>query len=449
MKVSSGMSSFLVSPKNWVTVAMLSICLSVQADTSPSTDADTELEHRLDEILSTLAEQTMDDGYTLPGSAVLHIENLQGALIYEGAKGTAYYAKQAPMTTAHQFIISSITKAMVATVILQLWEEGHFGKKGLDSNLDEVRLFSDELLEILQVYEGVSYGRQITLRQLLTHRSGLGTGWANLGGEVNVTRLSDMFKVHFLCTGNPDCDTSTLRTSKQWARWQPLRPLDSEAGLVNSYLTAQLEKPQSTAVPGIKYEYRDINFWMLAVLAQNITGKPLYRILRERIFNPLGMENTYMMYTGDTEEDRHAHEPSDYYVDRYPGFSSGLNFSMDWAGGGIATTADELATFLRALLTRQLYNNPATFSEMIQWHEEPDADENVVDYVGLGFFKTEFFDTSVLGHTGFVSAFMFYEPSGELIYTGTFNRTSGDFYKKMAEIIHNVHEYQKSTAALY
>jgi len=80
---------------------------------------------------------------------------------------------EAPMTPTHQFHIASITKTITATLILQLWEKGAFGSKGLDVSLGELSVFTPEILNRLHNKNNVAYGADITLRQLLTHTSGL------------------------------------------------------------------------------------------------------------------------------------------------------------------------------------------------------------------------------------------------------------------------------------
>ncbi|MBN1122205.1 MAG: serine hydrolase, partial [Anaerolineae bacterium] len=54
---------------------------------------------------------------------------------YEGAAGIARVDTGETMTVDHQFAIASVGKPMTAAIIYQLWEEGAFGPKGLDSTL--------------------------------------------------------------------------------------------------------------------------------------------------------------------------------------------------------------------------------------------------------------------------------------------------------------------------
>jgi len=358
------------------------------------------IEAGLDEIMANLVDGQYFDSEWQGKSAVLKIDRSTDDFHYEKAVGTANYGSEAAMTVDHQFMISSITKTFVATLVLQLWEEGAFGENGLDSTLSELGLFDPAVLEVLHVYEGVTYGPDITLRQLLTHYTGLGTGWAGLIPD-GVTGLGDIFTGHFECYLDPDCDTDSLGTSRTWARWDPARPFDADAGLFNNFISAQRQASTAVAKPGEKHTYRDLNFWILAIVVQELTDQQLYKAFRERIFDPLGMDNTYMNYTQDPEEDAHRVALSDFYAGDVPVITSGFNFSMDWAGGGLATTVEELSRFHRALIDGRLFEHPETYDEMRKWNGEPLVEEGYTEHVGLGYFTTDVAGVPLEGHTGF------------------------------------------------
>lgn len=86
----------------------------------------------------------------------------------------------AAMTPAHAFHVASIGKLMTATLVLQLAEDGRFGPQGLESRLGDLGLLEEAvLLDRLHAREGVPRGRDLTLRQLLTHTAGFGDAFAD------------------------------------------------------------------------------------------------------------------------------------------------------------------------------------------------------------------------------------------------------------------------------
>ena len=106
-------------------------------------------------------------------NAVLRVEAPDLGFVHAAAVGKANADSDAPMTSDHQFHLASVAKTMTATLLLQLWEEGALGPCGLDTTLAELALFDDEIVERLHMIGGVSYGKQITVRHLLTHTSGI------------------------------------------------------------------------------------------------------------------------------------------------------------------------------------------------------------------------------------------------------------------------------------
>ena len=86
------------------------------------------------------------------------------------AAGIARADTREPMTAGRPFYIASITKPMVAVRIMQLVEAG---KLSLDTTLAQTGLLLADALQRLHVYDERSYGAQITIRQLLQHRTGL------------------------------------------------------------------------------------------------------------------------------------------------------------------------------------------------------------------------------------------------------------------------------------
>ena len=120
-----------------------------------------------------LVRAVTDENGKIYRNAVIRIDAPDYGFTYEKAAGIARADTGETMTVDHQFTIASVGKTMTAIMILQLWEEGALGEKGLDATLGDLEAFPPEVLDALHKINGISYGREITVRQLLKsdHRS--------------------------------------------------------------------------------------------------------------------------------------------------------------------------------------------------------------------------------------------------------------------------------------
>ena len=299
------------------------------------------------------------------------------------------------MTPDHQFHLASVAKTMTAALLLQLWEEGALGPCGLDATLAGLALFDEEIAARLNMIDGVSYGKKITVRHLLTHTSGIkdavvddAAGTAHDYGEPAPgsygARLRKAIPAHLACLADPACDISPLVTSKEWAMWDPACPEDNEAGVINWFL-ASGTAAASLSPPGEAFHYSDTGYVILGLLSEKLSGKSLHRQWRERIFDPLGMDKSYLAYARDPEPDTWTYEVSDFYLGDVPYVTGRINVSFDRGGGGVVSTAADVVRFLRALIDGQLFKNSKTLATMLQWRAFPGINSPRAG-VGLGIF---------------------------------------------------------------
>ena len=329
----------------------------------------------------------LDTGWSSVSGA-LRIDHLTGGRLYERAVGLARADSDDPMTVDRQYLISSATKMIVAVVVLQLREEGAWGASGLDASLGELGVFSREILDAISVFEGRSYGPDITLRQLLTHTSGLDADWLGVWDDKGQS-LPDVMMWHFRCLEGPRCDISTLPTAKQWRPWYPDDPFAEDIALFNSFLAAERASPSARAKPGDAYRYTDVNFWVLGVLIEEMFGKPLHAVLRDRMFDPLEMRETFQSYSADPAEEARNRGLSDFYMG----------------------------------------------PQMRRSYWEPLDAGAYVEHVGLDYFLTEIGDSVYYVHSGFLGAFSFYDAERQLLFTGTLNKVADkDFFRIIDDI---------------
>lgn len=254
-------------------------------------------------------------GMVDPGgaSATLARVSERGRTVWKGAAGTADLSTGAPVDADGLFRIGSVTKTFVSTVVLQLVAEG--------------RLRLDDPVEKL-LPGAVPNGRNITLRQLLNHTSGL----------FNYTE-DDLF--------NYEADPVRLQ---QWL----------ETGRFTQYTPQQLVAVANAHppyfAPGQGWHYSNTNYLVVGQIVERVTGHSWQQEVDRRIVRRLGLTHTSMPDHSTTIPGPHAH--GYYDLPAGPADVTEVDPSMAGAAGaGISTTAD-LTTFVTALIGGRLLPRP-------------------------------------------------------------------------------------------
>ncbi|MFF2658266.1 serine hydrolase domain-containing protein [Kitasatospora sp. NPDC058032] len=232
-----------------------------------------------------------------------------GHTLWKGAAGTADITTGAPASPDGRFRIGSLTKSFVSTVVLQLVAEGRLG-------------LEDPVEKLLP--GAVPNGANITLRQLLSHTSG----------------LFDFADDPALGPGKDPVEVQEWLDTGRWTRWTPQQLI----ALANAH-------PPYFA-PGQEFHYSNTNYVVVGQIVQRATGRSWQQEVERRIIRPLGLTGTSMPVHETGIAGPHAHG----YL-AHPGGPTDvtrLDPSMaDAAGAGISTTAD-LDTFIAALLGGRL-----------------------------------------------------------------------------------------------
>ena len=281
---------------------------------------------RLKKLDAMLEESVKNE--ELPGLVAMIVRN--GKIVYHSAKGFADVESGKAMQKDAIFRIASQTKAITSTAVMMLWEEGKFR---LD---DPISKFIPEFKnpQVLQnfrygdtSYTAVAANKEITIRHLLTHTSGLGYGV--IDGDERMKRIYH------------------------------------KAGIIDLYTTEnisigdnvkKLAKLPLHHNPGEKYTYSE-GLDVLGYLIEIVSGMPFDRFLRERLFEPLGMQDTWF-YLPDAKASRlvtiHRKTngkwegfPTTFYDPNYPITGAKRFFS---GGAGLSSTAKDYATFLQMYL---------------------------------------------------------------------------------------------------
>ncbi len=294
-------------------------------------------------VLPGLIVSAQDGGEALPADVVTEIQaemdNLTAATFppgmvvwvdtpeyhFEGASGLANLADESQMSPDGAFRIGSITKMFTATVILQLAE-------------DDVLTLDDPLtLWLPEVAEQLPYGEDITLRHLLTHTSGIfnivehEAYYADIFAEIVVDEESG--NVSLECVERDPNDTL-------------LRYVYGKDALFE---------------PGTSWYYSNSNYTLLGMVIEAATELPVAEVYNTNIYEPLGMESTFLDCYEDALVD---------VVRGYTGFGDNLtditdlHESIGWAAGGMVSTASDLTIFARGLFGGELFDNPESLLTM-------------------------------------------------------------------------------------
>ncbi|MBC7873251.1 MAG: beta-lactamase family protein [Ferruginibacter sp.] len=279
----------------------------------------------------------------LNGSVALIIRN--GKIIYHKAFGYDDPEKTKPVRTDNIFRIASQTKAITSAAIMILYEEGKFL---LDDPLSRYipefakQQVLDKFDEKDSSYTTVPAKSEVTIRQLLTHTSGI--SYAQIGSK---------------------------ESNAIFAKANITAGIGVEKGRILAVDMKRTGKMPLAHQPGEKFTY-GLNTDVLGYLVEVISGMSLDQFFRQRIFEPLGMTDTWF-YLPASKQNRLVtlyEEVDKKLVKRtevkqngifdinYPN-SGGTYFS---GGGGLSSTALDYAIFLQMILNGGEYNGKRILS---------------------------------------------------------------------------------------
>jgi len=211
--------------------------------------------------------------------AVLLAKN--GEIVFEDYHGYINFKTKEAITAETPFHLASISKTFTGMTVLRLMEQGR-----LDLN-DNVQKYLPEF-----PYNG------ITIKLLLTHRSGL-PNYLNFTDNVSVETYQVKNK------------KGKIITKKRYVKKKPeiTRMLTNQT--LYEYLVAK--HPPVQALPDKVFNYCNTNFAILALIVESITEQPFPQYMRDSVFIPLGMKNTFVFSIKDSAD----------YVATYRGNSPG------------------------------------------------------------------------------------------------------------------------------
>ena len=266
--------------------------------------------------------------------------------------GFAWQGAAGDATPDSSFRIASVTKMFTAAATLRLVEQGRFD---LD---DPVALVVDPATAELLTGAGYDPGA-ITIRQLLTHTSGL----------VDFT-----FDPRLDFVGQVFADPQ-----RRWTRREQLE--------------LAMEVPP-LGVPGEQFAYTDTGYALLGEIVERASGVTLGAAMRQLLrFDELGIEHTYQESIDPVAESQPVR------LHQWWGEVDTFDWdpSLDlFGGGGLVSTTADLATFIEALASGRVFDDAATFETM-----QTIPAVNATAGAAAGLFVRDVAGQQCWGHEGF------------------------------------------------
>lgn len=274
--------------------------------------------------IDALCENAVKSG-SIPG--VVALVARQGKIVYLKAFGMADNATGRALKPDDIFRIASQTKAITATAVMMLWEEGKFG---LDDPISKFipEFKNPQILKTYNAQDGTWTGepakREITIRDLLTHTSGLGYG--DIDGDERFRKMYAKAKIAIAFSSEP---------------------------ITIGDVVKKLAKLPLHHQPGERFTYA-MGLDVLGYLIEVVSGMPFDVFLQKKLFEPLGMKDTgfYLPPEKATrlvpvqmpQNGKWVRLPATFYDPDYPIKGAKSFFS---GGGGLCSMARDYATFLQ------------------------------------------------------------------------------------------------------
>jgi CubicO group peptidase (beta-lactamase class C family) len=281
--------------------------------------------------------QEIADWYQQEGFSGHILVKKDGQILMDRQIGKASWAQNIPFAPEAPFYIGSVTKQITAAAIMKLQEQG--------------LLSVDDKLE--KFLPAVKFAEKITLKQLLSHTSGL----------KNYTDLPEV--IALMTTGNKITPAEILALVDK-------HPLDFE--------------------PGSKWSYCNTGYVLLGLIIEQLSAKTLNEFWQEHFFKPLDMKHA--AYTPDF---RPANEPVGHAWNRDYEVVPQANGHMSWAhaAGGVYASVYDMMKWSEGLHHGRVLS-PESYAAMTT---------PVMDDYGFGLYVQDYNGKKLVGHSGGMPGF--------------------------------------------
>jgi CubicO group peptidase (beta-lactamase class C family) len=202
-----------------------------------------------------------------------------GDIVLEDYQGFIDFKNKIPITANTPIHIASTSKTFTSIVILRLMEQG---KLSLDQTVDSF-------------FPLFPY-KNISIKDLLSHRSGL----------PNYTHFMDGPTVSVIKKRNKKGRIIKIFRIKK-DNYVPAERFVTNQSLLNFLIT---RKPAPNAMPNRVFQYCNTNYALLALIAEHVSGISFPNYLRDSVFLPLGMKDSYVFSIQDTNHYIPSYQPN-------------------------------------------------------------------------------------------------------------------------------------------
>lgn len=361
-----------------------------------------------------LLERAVQDLAGLPGirHAIVGVEPGDRSYRWIGAAGAAD-PTGTPMTPETPYCLASVTKLYIGAAVLRLQEQGRLS---IDDPLTDH--LSTHLVSGLHRRRGVDRTAVLTLRHLLGHASGLPEylSEAPKGKKALLNQI-----VEDGDRGWNTSDVVDMVRAARGAHFDP-RPFDGCRHTVR---------------------YSDTNFQLLIAVIEAVLGQPIHEAFRTLLYERVGLTRTW--HPGTPPEAGMPPAAVPWAGDEPINRPLALRSFRD-----VFSTADETLRFLRALITGEVFDDPATGGLMWQhWNPLvfsliPTSPGWPIEY-GLAMMR---FQTprllkpflslpTLIGHSGATGSWLFYAPDTDLYVTGTVDQLTAPAvpFRKVPQLV--------------
>ncbi|NLD95426.1 MAG: beta-lactamase family protein [Fibrobacter sp.] len=304
------------------TILLIALLLTLCQTGFPQTTID---KTKLDNYFNTLEENNK-----FMGSIAV---SKNGVIIYTKSIGLADIENNIKAIENSKYRIGSISKSFTAVLVLKAVEE-----KKLD--LDQA---------IVKWFPTIKNAKKITIKHLLSHRSGI----------------------------------HNFTNNKDYLTWNTQPKTEKE-------MVDIIAKGGSDFKPDSKAEYSNSNFVLLTYILDKTFSKSYSDLLQEYIVKPLGLTNTYIFGKINSANN----ECKSYkFTDSWK-VESETDFTIPLGAGGIISTPVDLTKFADALFEGKLLKS-----------ESLELMKTFKDGYGMGLFPIPFYTSKGYGHNGGIDGF--------------------------------------------
>ncbi|MFY0675326.1 MAG: beta-lactamase family protein [Bacteroidia bacterium] len=323
-------------------------------------------------------------------------KNIFGATVSIESPDFSWKSAKGNFELSSQYFIASTSKLYTSVIIFQMVDEGK-----LDLN-DRISNYLDaEIIDGLHVLDGTDYSNEITIKHLLSNTSGLPDYFEGKDDE-----------------GSALVDELMNENDNAWTFEECI---------------ARSKTMEPEFAPGEKGKalYSDTNFQLLGMIIEKVTGASISHAFSERIFEPLGLNNTYLYL----DENDNRPKKMYYKKDELNIPKAMTSFKAD---GGIVSTVDESMIFIKAFFNGGLFDqkhisNGAVFNKIFYPNE---YGVGYMRYKLPDFYNVPYF----IGHSGLSGAFAWYCPEKDAFITGTVNQLNkpGTSYRMIIRMMNEL-----------